>query len=100
VPPPPGAAEHTQGTLSAAAQSQAMPPQTEMSDIFAYPKNGQTSEQQAKDTYECHRWAVRQSGFDPTANSTPSTAASSSMKKGDNRRAEIACLQGRDYSVK
>lgn len=31
-----------------------------------YPKKGQTPEQMGKDRYECHVWAVQQSGFDPT----------------------------------
>lgn len=35
-------------------------------DIFIYPNNGQTSEQQAQDRYECHVWAVDQTGFDPS----------------------------------
>jgi hypothetical protein len=31
-----------------------------------YPAKGQTPQQQDKDQYECHRWAVQQSGFDPS----------------------------------
>src|SRR5882762_2540515 len=30
-----------------------------------YPKNGQTPEQQKKDEFDCHTWAVQQSGYDP-----------------------------------
>jgi hypothetical protein len=33
---------------------------------FAYPKGGQSQEQQSKDRFECHQWAVSQVGFDPT----------------------------------
>ena len=40
-------------------------------DLFIYPAKGQTQEQQDKDRYECHSWAVQQTGFDP---SKPSTA--------------------------
>lgn len=34
---------------------------------FAYPNAGQTEAQQGQDRYECHQWAVAQSGFDPSA---------------------------------
>jgi hypothetical protein len=34
--------------------------------IFIYPKNDQSQAQQDKDRYECHRWAVQQTGFDPS----------------------------------
>ncbi len=33
---------------------------------FVYPAKGQSAEQQKKDEYECHQWAVQQTGFDPT----------------------------------
>jgi hypothetical protein len=33
---------------------------------FVYPAKGQSPEQQKKDDYECHQWAVQQTGFDPT----------------------------------
>ncbi len=35
-------------------------------DLFIYPAKGQSQEQQDKDRYECHSWAVQQSGFDPS----------------------------------
>jgi hypothetical protein len=81
------------------------------STVFAYPKNGQTAEQQSKDTFECHQWAAGQTGFDPTlagsapaatpgagANSAPPLAASPG-KQQDYMRAQAACLEGRGYSV-
>src|SRR5215469_4523255 len=36
------------------------------SDFFMYPAKGQSQTQQNKDRYECHTWAVQQTGFDPT----------------------------------
>jgi hypothetical protein len=63
-------------------------------DVYAYPKSGQSDEQQATDRYECHKWAVAQSGFDPTHGSQ----ASGSVP--DYRRAMTACLDGRGYSAK
>lgn len=35
--------------------------------VFAYPKAGQSQEQQAKDQAECNQWSVQQSGFNPAA---------------------------------
>jgi predicted lipid-binding transport protein (Tim44 family) len=46
-------------TLSLAAASWAAHP-------YVYPAKGQTTEQQQKDQYECHEWAVQQTGFDPS----------------------------------
>jgi hypothetical protein len=34
--------------------------------IVVYPAQGQTQEQLERDRYECHVWAVQQSGFDPS----------------------------------
>jgi OmpA family protein len=34
--------------------------------MFIYPKNGQSLQKQDKDRYECHTWAVQQTGFDPS----------------------------------
>jgi hypothetical protein len=40
----------------------APPPQK----IFVYPTNGQSPEQTDRDRYECHIWAVHQTGVDPS----------------------------------
>ena len=34
--------------------------------MFIYPQRGQSPEQQQRDQFECHQWAVQQTGFDPT----------------------------------
>ena len=34
--------------------------------VFAYPNAGQDEAQQSQDRFECHQWAVNQSGFDPS----------------------------------
>ena len=34
---------------------------------YVFPQKGQTADQQKKDEYDCHGWAVKQTGFDPTA---------------------------------
>jgi len=65
--------------------------------LFVYPKQGQTEEQQAKDRYECHRWAVRETDTDP---SLVDDEDISSEDERDYKRAITACLEGRSYSVK
>ena len=65
-------------------------------DLIAYPKNGQSDQQQGKDRYECHRWAADKTGFDPTQ----VTSAPPPGKRSDYNRAQAACLEGRGYSVK
>jgi hypothetical protein len=62
--------------------------------LIVYPKNGQTEVQIAKDKFECHQWAVGQTGYDPTAN-----APAAASKRIDYMRAQVACLNGRGYSV-
>jgi predicted lipid-binding transport protein (Tim44 family) len=34
--------------------------------VFVYPANGQSAEQTERDRYECHLWAVQQTGVDPS----------------------------------
>lgn len=34
--------------------------------VYFYPTAGQSAAQQDRDRYECHLWAVRQTGFDPS----------------------------------
>jgi hypothetical protein len=87
--PPAGAA--TADPSDAGAQAPATSGQT-----YNYPKNGQTDEQQAADRYQCHQWAVSQSGYDPTRNNAPTASG----QQGDYHRAVTACLEGRGYSVR
>jgi hypothetical protein len=55
--------------------------------LYAYPKSGQSDEQQSTDRQECARWASGQTGADGNGTSM------------DYQRALTACLQGRGYSV-
>jgi hypothetical protein len=73
-------------------------PQTD--SVFIYPKNGQSSEQQARDRYECHRFAVLQTGYDPTASGGGVQTNLAASKRANYLRAQGACLDGRGYSVK
>ncbi|WP_313474535.1 hypothetical protein [Stutzerimonas kunmingensis] len=64
-------------------------------DVIAYPAKDQSAEQQSRDRYECHIWAVSQSGFDPaSARTAPAASVADTYK-----RALGACLTGRGYSV-
>ena len=47
-------------------QNAPAPPQ-----IMVYPAHGQSHEQLERDRYECHVWAVQQSGFDPSRPGVP-----------------------------
>jgi hypothetical protein len=67
-------------------------------DLFAYPKAGQSMEQQKRDRDECRQWAIQESGFDPSQ--PPGDPSSAAAKRDGYLRAETACLQGRNYSVK
>ncbi|WP_293861002.1 glycine zipper 2TM domain-containing protein [Steroidobacter sp.] len=44
------------------AETAAPPPVTQ---VFVYPTAGQSDAQLDRDRYECHLWAVKQSGYDP-----------------------------------
>lgn len=37
----------------------------EAADLFVFPKNGQSKEQQDQDQFSCYKWAKEQTGFDP-----------------------------------
>lgn len=54
--------------------------------VYAYPRDGQSGEQQQRDKFECHQWAVQQTGFDPI------TAAQS--QRGANGRASSGSSGG------
>lgn len=65
---------------------------------YVYPKLGQSAEKQASDEYECHRWAVSQTGFDPSAAATGQ--GTGPAQRSDYARAQMACLEGRGYTVR
>ena len=64
-------------------------------DVVAYPANGQSASQIDQDRYDCYRWAVDQSGFDPaTVTYAPSPAVVQTY-----RQAQGNCLSSRGYQV-
>jgi len=84
VSPPPEVASQVNsapGALSAAGTPPAGGPGSE---LFAYPRNGQSTEQQQRDRQECRDWAASQA----------------SGNHQNELRAQTACLEGRGYSVR
>jgi hypothetical protein len=69
-------------------------------NVYIYPRNGQTPDQQAADRFECHDWAKSQTGFDPTAPNGGVPPPETSSKREQYQRAMGACLEARGYSVK
>lgn len=68
--------------------------------LFTYPKNGQDEKQQADDRYECHVWAVQQTGYDPTRSELNVSVQILRNKRSNYQRAMKACLEGKGYSVR
>ena len=79
--------------------------QQTVTELFAYPKNGQSTEQQAQDKQECRSWSAAQTGFSlaqPASASSsphPGSAASPATREAY-LRAQAACFEARGYSVK
>lgn len=69
-------------------------------EIFIYPKQGQNEQQQADDRYACHRWAVEQTGYDPTQPPESLSVDTLSQQRADYQRAMKTCLEGKGYSVR
>lgn len=67
--------------------------------IFIYPKQGQSDEQQATDRYECHKWSVGQTTFDPSKPGGNVPEEEYTKKRLEYQRAMKACLEARNYSV-
>ena len=70
-------------------------PQGNGYDVVAYPANGQSPAQVQQDGYDCYRWAVQQSGFDPQA----VTYAPDPAVVQTYRQAQGNCLSSRGYQV-
>lgn len=63
-------------------------------DLYIYPAKNQSEQQQADDRYECHRWGVKESGYDPIDD------AYDRDRRANYVRAMTACLTGKGYTVK
>jgi len=92
--PPPvteseGSADGAAANVDSAAPSGAPGDAAAMAaaQVFMYPKNGQSAEQQATDKAECQQWAAQEAG-------------QVAQNGADYRRAMTACVEGRGYSAK
>lgn len=63
-------------------------------DLYVYPAQDQSEQQQADDRYECHRWAVAETDYDPIDDEYDADL------RQDYLRALTACLVGRGYTVR
>ena len=93
--PPPVADGGGTASSSEDVAEDATPPGADIPEIFAYPKNGQSEEQAAKDKDECQQWAVSETGFDAAH-----IPASGKGSVEDLQRAKAACLDARGYSTR
>ena len=92
--------ERVEGGYEVVPPPPAQPDPAPVDKTFVYPRQGQSAQQQASEEYECHRWAVTQSGFDPTGAATGQSASTSATRRNDYQRARTACLEGRGYTVR
>jgi hypothetical protein len=65
-----------------------------------YPKNGQSADQLAKDRYDCYRFAVSQTGFDPVRSAGAASPTTVTQQQYDYERAQSACFEARGYTVR
>lgn len=69
-------------------------------ELYIYPKQGQSEQQQADDRYACHRWSADQTKYDPTQPPTGTSIGALNKQREDYNRAMKACLEGKGYSVR
>ena len=71
--------------------------------LYVYPLKHQSNQQQDKDRYECHRWAVDQTGYDPSkaypnnptyADPQPYQPSQPHVLKGAGRGAALGAVGG------
>lgn len=59
--------------------------------LYVYPAQGQSQEQTQQDQYECHVWAVGQTGYDPT---NPSSSTVPQNQSSDDHTILRGALRG------
>jgi hypothetical protein len=85
TPPPP-----PQSQANAAPPPNHAPPQTMTSQVYVYPRQGQSTQKQALDEADCNRWASTQMG----------KGFSADQAAVNFQRALAACLDAHGYSVR
>ena len=51
--------------------------------LYVFPAKNQTADQQSKDENECYKWAVQQSGYDPSNPTKVDTAKADKSRQGE-----------------
>jgi len=64
------------------------------SDFYIYPKNNQDAQQQQQDDNECYVWARNQTGFDPMAAPTATSAPPPQAESGADGTMARGALRG------
>jgi hypothetical protein len=64
-PPPPPSAGGPESMRAPIHSPIREPARDNSGPMYFYPERAQTESQQDRDRYECYRWAVRETGFDP-----------------------------------
>jgi hypothetical protein len=62
--------------------------------IHIYPQRGQSAQQQQQDRFECHQWAVQQTGFDPMMGAPAAPPPSGGALPGAARGAAVGAVGG------
>lgn len=70
------------------------------SSMTVYPRNGQTAQEQSRDHYECYRFAVAQTGYDPMRANAGDAPAKIAELQSAYDRAQSACFEGRGYTIR
>lgn len=102
--PPPKPSVQPKGMAQApaappAAPSSDSPPPVNPTGVAIQPRSGQSADQQAIDRYECYRFAVTQTGFDPLASNSDTSPADLARRDAEYSRAQAACLEERGYTL-
>jgi Glycine-zipper domain len=81
--------------MAFAASTMALLEPCQAQGLIIYPAKGQSSDQMSRDRYECHSWAVQQSGFDPTqAQGASQSPYGPSPLRGAARGAAVGAVGG------
>jgi hypothetical protein len=62
--------------------------------VNIYPQRGQSPQQQQQDRFECHQFAVQQTGFDPTMGAAHTAAPTTGAVGGAARGAALGAIGG------
>jgi len=82
------------GAVFVVAVCAAAGPPVRAQELFIYPAQGQNEEQQSRDRFECHSWAVQQSGFDPSNPGSQQQAAANVPPPPGQEASKGGVLQG------